>query len=101
MNWIGNCFILRFVLLVSTKLQTIGDYFYIEIADSLCREVDLILTDIALSNQTKSFLPRKIPILYLTEGYCPSDNKLLQEILPKIADKKYREIKKIGHEKRF
>ena len=88
-------------MLVSTKLKTIGDYFYIEIADSLCREVDLILTDIALSNQTKSFLPRKIPILYLTEGYCPSDNKLLQEILPKIADKKYREIKKIGHEKRF
>ena len=88
-------------MLISTKLQTIGNYFYIEIADSLCREVDLILTDIALSNHTKSFLPRKIPILYLNEAYSPRDNERLQETLTKIADEKYREMKKeLGHEKK-
>lgn len=79
--------------LISTKLQMIGNYFYLEIVDYLSEEVDLILTDIALSVQTKTFLPRKIPIIYLNEAYCLKDNELLQESLTKIADKKYRKIK--------
>ncbi|MGG5368720.1 helix-turn-helix domain-containing protein [Enterococcus sp. AZ196] len=80
-------------MLVSTKLQMIGNYFNIEIEKCFCEEIDLIVTDMALSSNFKSFLSRRIPVIHMSEGYCARDNELLQEMLVKIADSKYRKIK--------
>lgn len=80
-------------VLISTKIPSIGSYFHLEVVKVFDEEVDLILTDMALSRQMKNALARKIPMVYLNEAYCPKDNELLQETLTKIADKKYRKIK--------
>lgn len=80
-------------MLASTKLQMIGNYFCIEIVNFLSEETDLILTDMALSNQIKFYLTKNVPILYMNEAFCARDNELLQEELTKIADIKYRKLK--------
>lgn len=80
-------------MLASTKLQMTGNYFCIEIVNFLSEETDLILTDMALSNQIKFYLTKNVPILYMNEAFCARDNELLQEELTRIADIKYRKLK--------
>ena len=81
-------------MLVSTKLQMTGNCFCIEVVSFLSEDVDLILTDMALSNQIKSCLSKNVPVIYMNESFCGKEEELLQEALAKIADIKYKKLKK-------
>lgn len=82
-------------MLLSTKMQTIGDYFLIEVVKNFSEEVDLIISDVALSDINSGILPKRTPIIYLNSCYCAKDKEHFQNILTKIADDKYGKVKKI------
>lgn len=76
-------------MLFSTKIQTVGNYFLVEVVKNFSEEVDLIISDVALSNVNSVVLPKKTPIIYLNSTYCVKDSEILQQTLTKIADEKY------------
>lgn len=80
-------------MLLSTKMQTIGNYFLVEVVKNFSEDVDLIISDIALSTVNNVILPKRTPIVYLNSTYCAKDSELLQETLTKIADEKYKQQK--------
>ena len=83
-------------VLISSKLQTVMSYFYIEIVYNLSEKTDLIISDMAISKHNLTALPEKIPVVIIEESLPAKDVKSLQEVLTKISDDKYRQMKDLG-----
>jgi len=83
-------------VLISSKLQTVMSYFYIEIVYNLSEKADLIISDMAISKHNLTALPEKIPVVIIEESLPAKDVKSLQEVLTKISDDKYRQMKDLG-----
>lgn len=82
-------------VLISSKLQTVMSYFYIEVVYNIDEEVDLIISDMAISKRVLTSLPKNTPLFIIGEYFPTKDgnSEQLQEILTKISDDKYRRIK--------
>ncbi|MDT2660360.1 helix-turn-helix domain-containing protein [Enterococcus hulanensis] len=81
--------------LISGRLNTILSFFSIEIVNNLDNEVDIIISDMAISKQNLIFLPKRVPIILIREEETISDSNKLLRTLTKIADNKYKTIKEM------
>ncbi|EOH88526.1 hypothetical protein I588_02694 [Enterococcus pallens ATCC BAA-351] len=79
--------------LLSTRLHDIFSHFYIEIVQELNEEVDLIISDMAISKRNLLNLPRRVPIVVIQSQESTQGCELLLKQLTRIADEKYRTSK--------
>lgn len=80
--------------MISSRLYTILSYFSIEIVNDLDSEVDIIVTDMAISKQNLIFLPKQVPIVLVREEEQINESDQLLKTLSKLTDNKYKRLKK-------
>lgn len=78
---------------LSTRLHDIFSHFYVEIVHELNEEIDLIVSDMAISKRNLLNLPGRVPIVVIQSQESTQGCEILLKQLTRIADEKYRSSK--------